>query len=50
VGTSRPDRSRSVLRRSSRGVPVAAVDIVSERTVEITFGEPGAEAYVFTFG
>ena len=23
---------------------------VSERTVEITFGEPGAEAYVFTFG
>jgi hypothetical protein len=23
---------------------------VSERTLEITFQEPGAEAYVFTFG
>ena len=25
-------------------------DDVRERTVEITFLEPGAEAYVFTFG
>jgi thiol-disulfide isomerase/thioredoxin len=25
-------------------------DAVRERTLEITFGEPGAEAYVFTFG
>jgi thiol-disulfide isomerase/thioredoxin len=25
-------------------------DTVHERTVEITFGQPGAEAYVFTFG
>jgi hypothetical protein len=25
-------------------------DTVRERTVEITFLEPGAEAYVFTFG
>jgi hypothetical protein len=23
---------------------------VRDRTLEITFGEPGAEAYVFTFG
>jgi hypothetical protein len=25
-------------------------DGVRERTLEITFDEPGAEAYVFTFG
>jgi Thioredoxin like C-terminal domain len=25
-------------------------DAVGERTLEITFLEPGAEAYVFTFG
>jgi hypothetical protein len=25
-------------------------DAVRERTVEITFAEPGAEAYSFTFG
>ena len=25
-------------------------DAVRERTLEITFGEPGAEAYAFTFG
>jgi hypothetical protein len=25
-------------------------DTVRERTLEITFLEPGAEAYVFTFG
>jgi hypothetical protein len=25
-------------------------DAVQERTLEITFWEPGAEAYVFTFG
>jgi hypothetical protein len=25
-------------------------DAVRERTLEITFLEPGAEAYVFTFG
>jgi hypothetical protein len=29
---------------------VRAHDVVRERTVEITFLEPGAEAYVFTFG
>jgi thiol-disulfide isomerase/thioredoxin len=29
---------------------VRAHDTVRERTVEITFPEPGAEAYVFTFG
>ena len=27
-----------------------ARDAVRERTLEITFVEPGAEAYVFTFG
>ena len=25
-------------------------DTVHEQTLEITFGEPGAEAYAFTFG
>jgi len=25
-------------------------DAVRDRTLEITFSEPGAEAYVFTFG
>ena len=25
-------------------------DVVRERTLEIVFAEPGAEAYVFTFG
>jgi thiol-disulfide isomerase/thioredoxin len=29
---------------------VRQADGVSERTLEITFGEPGAEAYCFTFG
>ena len=29
---------------------VRAPDAVRERTLEITFLEPGAEAYVFTFG
>jgi hypothetical protein len=29
---------------------VRAHDAVQERTLEITFWEPGAEAYVFTFG
>ena len=29
---------------------VRAHDTVRERTLEITFSEPGAEAYVFTFG
>jgi hypothetical protein len=29
---------------------VRATDAVRERTLEITFLEPGAEAYVFTFG
>ena len=29
---------------------VRAHDRVEERTLEITFLEPGAEAYVFTFG
>jgi hypothetical protein len=29
---------------------VRAHDAVGERTLEITFAEPGAEAYVFTFG
>jgi hypothetical protein len=29
---------------------VRAHDPVRERTLEITFQEPGAEAYVFTFG
>jgi hypothetical protein len=29
---------------------VRQVDAVRERTIEITFLEPGAEAYVFTFG
>ena len=29
---------------------VRAHDAVRERTLEITFSEPGAEAYVFTFG
>ena len=28
----------------------ASTDAVRERTLEITFHEPGAEAYVFTFG
>jgi hypothetical protein len=29
---------------------VRAHDAVRDRTLEITFLEPGAEAYVFTFG
>jgi thioredoxin family protein len=29
---------------------VREADEVRERTSEITFGGPGAEAYVFTFG
>ena len=29
---------------------VRAHDTIRERTLEITFLEPGAEAYVFTFG
>jgi hypothetical protein len=29
---------------------VRAHDAVRERTLEIAFNEPGAEAYVFTFG
>ena len=29
---------------------VAQQDTVGERTLEITFLEPGAEAYAFTFG
>jgi hypothetical protein len=29
---------------------VRANDAVSERTLELTFLEPGAEAYAFTFG
>ncbi len=27
-----------------------AHDVVDERVLQITFGEPGAEAYAFTFG
>jgi hypothetical protein len=33
-----------------RGHVVLVHDAVRERTLEITFVEPGAEAYVFTFG
>jgi Thioredoxin like C-terminal domain len=43
--------------RSIRGAPdgglhqlVRQRDAVRERTLEITFLEPGAEAYAFTFG
>jgi Thioredoxin like C-terminal domain len=39
-----------VLRDGRRYQLVREHDAVRERTVEITFLEPGAEAYAFTFG
>jgi hypothetical protein len=51
----------AVLRRRGRGHPVEGLGVeadadwdhlgtVRDRTLEITFVEPGAEAYAFTFG
>jgi hypothetical protein len=39
-----------VLREGRLYQLVRAHDTVRERTLEITFDEPGAEAYSFTFG
>ena len=38
-----------VLGRAGGSIAYRAHDTVRERTLEITFLEPGAEAYVFTF-
>jgi thiol-disulfide isomerase/thioredoxin len=45
------DEEGNGLLRDGRLYQLARVhDTVRERTLEITFGEPGAEAYAFTFG
>jgi thiol-disulfide isomerase/thioredoxin len=44
------DTGRGVLRDRRLYQLVREHDAVRERTLEITFDEPGAEAYVFTFG
>ena len=44
VSTQRPDQDHRVL------CPLRQHDAIRDRTLEISFLEPGAEAYVFTFG
>ena len=47
--SSRSDHDVSVI-GGGKGLLVRQRDVVRERTVEIAFLEPGAEAYSFTFG
>jgi hypothetical protein len=49
-GVDVPDDGNGVLQDSRLYQLVRQHDAVRERTLEITFLEPGAEAYVFTFG
>jgi hypothetical protein len=49
-GVDVDEEGNGVLREGRMYQLVRAHDTVRERTLEITFLEPGAEAYVFTFG
>jgi len=49
-GVDVDEQGDGVLRDGRLYQLVRQADAVRERTVEITFREPGAEAYVFTFG
>jgi thiol-disulfide isomerase/thioredoxin len=49
-GVDTDDEGNGVLRDGRMYQLVREHDAVRERTVEITFSEPGAEAYSFTFG
>jgi thiol-disulfide isomerase/thioredoxin len=49
-GVDVDDEGHGVLREGRLYQLVRQHDAVRERTLEITFQEPGAEAYVFTFG
>jgi hypothetical protein len=49
-GVDVDEAGNGVLRGGRRYRLVREHDAVRERTVEITFLEPGAEAYAFTFG
>jgi hypothetical protein len=44
------EQGNGVLRDGRMYQLVRVHDEVRDRTLEITFGEPGAEAYAFTFG
>ena len=49
-GVDVDEDGNGVLREAACTSSCAQHDAVRERTLEITFLEPGAEAYVFTFG
>jgi hypothetical protein len=49
-GVDVDDDGNGVLREGRMYQLVRVHDAVRERTLEITFAEPGAEAYAFTFG
>jgi hypothetical protein len=49
-GVDTDTEGNGVLREGRMHQLVRQHDGVSDRTVEITFSEPGAEAYSFTFG
>ena len=49
-GVDVDEAGTGVLRDGRRYQLVREHDAVCERTVQITFLEPGAEAYAFTFG
>jgi hypothetical protein len=49
-GVDVDEHGRGLLRDGRLYQLVRGRDAVRERTLEITFREPGVEAYVFTFG
>jgi hypothetical protein len=49
-GVDVDEEGNGVLRDGRRYQLVREHDAVRERTLEVTFLEPGAEAYAFTFG
>jgi hypothetical protein len=49
-GVDVDEQGKGVLREGRLYQLVRERDAVRERTLEISFAEPGAEAYVFTFG
>jgi hypothetical protein len=49
-GVDVDEQGDGVLREGRLYQLVRQADGVRERTAEITFGEPGARAHVFTFG